>query len=60
MSAIVQITISLGVPDEGTPSVYSVRCKKQDSQGYIECAVSKQDRDILLKALTSFMGALLE
>ncbi len=60
MGKTFEISISVGVPDEGTPSVYRVRVNRQDSAGWVECAMSDQDRFEVFRALTSLMGALLE
>jgi len=55
-----EITFTVGVPDEGTPSVYRCRVKRQDSAGFVECALEERDRLDVLRAITGLMGALLE
>lgn len=60
MAETLLISISVGVPDEGTPSVYRVKVRKQDSAGYVEVPLDDSQKVILFRALNSFMGALLE
>jgi hypothetical protein len=54
------IRIEIGVPDEGTPTVFSTKIEHRDSQGKLWRSMTKGERTLALRALLNYLPYLVE
>jgi hypothetical protein len=54
------IRIEIGVPDDGTPSVFSTKIEHRDSKGKLWRSMTKGERALALRALLNFLPYLVE
>jgi len=60
MSDFKKLTLKIGVPRGGTPSVFRVTIEDRDSAGMVERPMTRSETFLVAKALASLLQQLLE